>query len=64
MINRFDTDDKKVTGTPVRGQSVIDKTPISPTEKIVREEIRRLAENDEEIQTIKDQLERKKKAVE
>ena len=37
MINRFDTDDKKVTGTPVRGQSVIDKTPISPTENIVRE---------------------------
>lgn len=39
----------------------IDSTPISPTEKLVREEIKKLNENTEEIKKLKEEIEKKQK---
>ena len=38
----------------------VDKTPVSPSEKLVREEIKKLNENSEELKKLKEQIEQKK----
>jgi len=37
-----------------------DEAPVSATEKLVREDIKRLTQNSEEIKKLKEQVERKK----
>lgn len=56
MLNTYmdtaEKDNKKIIDT--------DQTPVSATEKLVRQELRRLSENTEEIRIIKEQVEKEK----
>lgn len=62
IVSKFDAEEKRNGAYPISPSSISGHTPVSPTEKLVREEIRKLTENAEEIQKIKEQIEKKKKA--
>lgn len=53
---------QKSPNSPANPASISgNQAPESPTEKIIRGEIRRLAENSDEIQKIKEQIEKRMK---
>ncbi|MDP3661301.1 MAG: hypothetical protein Q8R17_00370 [bacterium] len=54
QLNTAKNDDKKDVF------SKTDETPISASEKLVREDIRKLTQNSEEIKKLKEQVDRKK----
>jgi hypothetical protein len=55
QLNIAKGDDKKIV------MPKTDEAPVSATEKLVREDIKKLTQNAEEIRKLKDQVEKKKK---
>ena len=54
QLNTAKNDDKKIVFPKT------DDTPISASEKLVKEDIRKLTQNSEEIKKLKEQVDRKK----
>lgn len=58
QLNIAKGDDKKII------MPKTDEAPVSATEKLVREDIKRLTQNSEEIKKLKEQVEVEKKKIE
>ncbi len=58
QMNIAKGDDKKIV------MPKTDEAPVSATEKLVREDIKRLTQNSEEIKKLKEQVEVEKKKIE
>ncbi len=58
QLNIAKGDDKKIV------MPKTDEAPVSATEKLVREDIKRLTQNSEEIKKLKEQVEVEKKKIE
>ncbi len=54
QLNIVKGDDKKIV------MPKTDETPVSATEKLVREDIKKLTQNSEEIRKLKEQVEKRK----
>jgi len=59
-MSNFDTDEKG-PNKPAIAPGNAESPPISVTEKLVREEIKKLSENSEELKRLKEQMAKKTK---